>query len=180
MSKTKKEQIFEAAAHTILKEGLSQLTLQQVAEHANMTKAGLLYHFSSKEDLIQQMNEHAVASFRQQLDTYQETYKNEKAPFVRAYILATLNDLDRQNTTQLCTSMLATMSFDEALLNPWRHFYAEFKEKATEEINDPALSQLIRFACDGIWFSEMFQLEPLNREEKTLLLHRILHILEEG
>lgn len=65
MSKTKKEQIFEAKKfHTILKEGLSQLTLQQVAEHANMTKAGLLYHFSSKEDLIQQMNEHAVASFR--------------------------------------------------------------------------------------------------------------------
>ncbi|MEB2268656.1 TetR/AcrR family transcriptional regulator [Bacillus safensis] len=54
MSKTKKEQIFDAAASTILKEGVSQLTLQQVAEHANMTKAGLLYHFSSKEELIQQ------------------------------------------------------------------------------------------------------------------------------
>lgn len=36
MSKTKKEQIFDAAASTILKEGVSQLTLQQVAEHANM------------------------------------------------------------------------------------------------------------------------------------------------
>ncbi|WP_236638994.1 hypothetical protein [Bacillus pumilus] len=94
--------------------------------------------------------------------------------------MATLNDLDMQNTTQLCTSMLATMSFDEALLNPWRDFYAEFKEKAAEEINDSTLSQLIRLACDGIWFSEMFQLEPLNREEKTLLLHRILHLLEEG
>ncbi|MDM5320029.1 TetR family transcriptional regulator [Bacillus altitudinis] len=44
MSKTKKEQIFDAAARTILEEGLSQLTLQQVAEHAHMTKAGLLYH----------------------------------------------------------------------------------------------------------------------------------------
>ncbi|MCY7430115.1 hypothetical protein MCZ49_00105 [Bacillus safensis] len=26
----------------------------------------------------------------------------------------------------------------------------------------------------------MFQLEPLKREEKNLLLHRILHLLEEG
>lgn len=65
MSKTKKEQIFEAAARTILKEGLSQLTLQHVAEHAHMTKAGLLYHFSSKEELIQKMNEHAIVCFRQ-------------------------------------------------------------------------------------------------------------------
>ncbi|MCP9284715.1 hypothetical protein QRD88_08430 [Bacillus safensis] len=85
-----------------------------------------------------------------------------------------------QHTTQLCTSMLATMSFDDALLHPWHAFYAEFKEKAAEEISDPALSQLIRLACDGIWFSEMFQLEPLKREEKNLLLHRILHLLEEG
>jgi len=36
--------------------------------------------------------------------------------------------------------MLATMSFDDALLHPWRDFYAEFKEKAPEEISDPALS----------------------------------------
>ena len=71
--------------------------------------------------------------------------------------------------------MLATMSFDEALLNPWRHFYAEFKEKATEEINDPALSQLIRLACDGIWFSEMFQLEPLNREENPFTSSDFTH-----
>lgn len=49
-----------------------------------MTKAGLLYHFSSKEELIQQMNEHAILCFRQQLETYQETYKHEKAPYVRA------------------------------------------------------------------------------------------------
>ncbi|WLW71147.1 TetR/AcrR family transcriptional regulator [Bacillus safensis] len=108
MSKTKKEQIFDAAASTILKEGLSQLTLQQVAEHANMTKARLLYHFSSKEELIQQMNEHAILCFRQQLETYYETYKHEKAPYVRAYLLATSHDLNMQHTPQLCTSMLAT------------------------------------------------------------------------
>ncbi|RAP24464.1 hypothetical protein C2W59_01981 [Bacillus pumilus] len=57
MSKTKKEQIFEAAARTILKEGLSQLTLQKVAEHAHMTKAGLLYHFSSKQGRAHSKNE---------------------------------------------------------------------------------------------------------------------------
>ncbi|MCY7676527.1 hypothetical protein [Bacillus safensis] len=49
-----------------------------------MTKAGLLYHFSSKEELIQQMNEHVILCFRQQLETYQETSKHEKAPYVRA------------------------------------------------------------------------------------------------
>ncbi|MCY7475132.1 TetR/AcrR family transcriptional regulator [Bacillus safensis] len=77
----------------MLKEGLSQLTLQQVAEHANMTKAGLLYHFSSKEELIQQMNEHAILCFRQQLETYYETYKHEKAPYVRAYYIYWPHDM---------------------------------------------------------------------------------------
>lgn len=73
-----------------------------------MTKARLLYHFSSKEELIQQMNEHAILCFRQQLEAYYETYKHETAPYVRAYLLATSHDLNMQHTTQLCTSMLAT------------------------------------------------------------------------
>lgn len=63
-----------------------------------------------------------------------------------------------QHTPQLYTSLLATMSFNDALLQPWRDFYAEFKEKAAEEINDPALSQLIRLAVMGYGFQKCFSL----------------------
>ncbi|MEH7653104.1 hypothetical protein [Bacillus safensis] len=38
MSKTKKEQIFDAAARMILKEGVRHLILQQMAEHAGFQK----------------------------------------------------------------------------------------------------------------------------------------------
>ncbi|MCY8522905.1 TetR/AcrR family transcriptional regulator [Bacillus atrophaeus] len=176
---SKKEEIFEAAAKTITEKGLKHLTLSRVAKEANMTKAGLLYHFSSKEELINEMNEYAISNFQNLLDHHQENLQSDKAVFVKSFVLATLDDLELQNTVQLCTSMLATMSFNEELLKPWRTFYTEFKKKADEEISDPATSHLIRLVCDGIWFSEMFQLEPLQQKEKALLLKRLMNVIEE-
>ncbi|MCY8818596.1 hypothetical protein MOE19_17965 [Bacillus atrophaeus] len=38
---------------------------------------------------------------------------------------------------------------------------------------------MIRLVCDGIWFSEMFQLEPLQQKEKALLLKRLMNVIEE-
>lgn len=176
---SKKDEIFEAASKTITEKGLKHLTLNSVAKEANMTKAGLLYHFSSKEELIREMNQNAISSFRSLLQQYQAKLGPCRGAYVKSFMLATLDDFRMKNTIQLCTSVLATAAYDEGLLKPWREFYAEFKKRALKELSNPALAHLIRLACDGIWFSEMFQLEPLDHEEKALLLNHVMKLIEE-
>lgn len=47
----KKSQIVELAAKIIVEEGVARLTLSHIAAKAGLTKAGLLYHFPTMQDL---------------------------------------------------------------------------------------------------------------------------------
>jgi len=47
-----KEKLIEAAATTILRFGLRKTTLEDIGRVAGVTKAAVLYHFHSKEELI--------------------------------------------------------------------------------------------------------------------------------
>jgi AcrR family transcriptional regulator len=52
-----REVILEAAANLVHEQGASALTLDATCARAGMSKGGLLYHFRSKEELIQGMME---------------------------------------------------------------------------------------------------------------------------
>ena len=50
---TTRENIFNAANNIIRENGLEGFTLDAVAKKANVSKGGLLYHFPSKNALIE-------------------------------------------------------------------------------------------------------------------------------
>lgn len=49
---TKRREILEIALELIAENGYANINLQQIADAAKITKAGLLYHFGSKENLL--------------------------------------------------------------------------------------------------------------------------------
>jgi AcrR family transcriptional regulator len=51
-----KEELLEHAMAIALKEGVSAVTLDRVAESAGVTKGGLLYHFRSKNELFREIS----------------------------------------------------------------------------------------------------------------------------
>lgn len=63
MRKTKQEaektyiSLLEAAADLFLQKGVSRTTLQDIADHANMTKGAVYWHFKGKEDIIRALME---------------------------------------------------------------------------------------------------------------------------
>lgn len=44
--------LLDAAADIVSKQGVQQLTIDAVAQAANVTKAGLIYHFKTRDDLL--------------------------------------------------------------------------------------------------------------------------------
>ena len=53
-----RESIFEACSQILRHEGLTNLTLQAVANEAGISKGGLLYHFETKEALVEALFEY--------------------------------------------------------------------------------------------------------------------------
>ena len=55
-TQTTRQQIIHAAFALIRREGVARLTIEAVAQEAGLSKGGVLYHFRSKEALIQAMD----------------------------------------------------------------------------------------------------------------------------
>lgn len=47
-----REQILDAAEYVAIEQGTLQLTIDNIAKHARLSKGGVLYHFPSKKDLV--------------------------------------------------------------------------------------------------------------------------------
>lgn len=72
-TKEKRLEILRIAADVIGKEGSSQATLEEIADRAGMTRAGLLYYFGSKRNLLSE-----VIKIRDHYDF--QTHKAEPLP----------------------------------------------------------------------------------------------------
>src|SRR4051812_40532356 len=76
-----RDRLLDAAGTVVMREGAQALTLDAVAEEAEVSKGGLLYHFKSKRDLVEALIERWMAEFQREIDS-------SDPAFVRGYVTA--------------------------------------------------------------------------------------------
>ena len=64
---SKRDDVLEAVVTIIERDGLTAVTLDAVAAEIGMTRAGLLYHFPSREALIRATHEHLAGQWEREL-----------------------------------------------------------------------------------------------------------------
>ena len=60
--------ILTAAERVALRDGVLRLTVEAVAREAKLSKGGVLYHFATKESLIQAMLDRLIQYCEQEID----------------------------------------------------------------------------------------------------------------
>ena len=63
-----RDRLLDAAATVVHRDGAQALTLDAVAQEAEVSKGGLLYHFRSKRELVEGMVERWLADFGREID----------------------------------------------------------------------------------------------------------------
>ena len=76
----------------VVEHDVGALTFDKIAEQANMSKGGILYHFSSKDKLIKAMVESFVAKFETGIATFMAEDDVEIGRYSRAYLRATMGE----------------------------------------------------------------------------------------
>ncbi|MFD0713444.1 TetR/AcrR family transcriptional regulator [Paenibacillus sp. GCM10027626] len=173
---SKKLDLLEAASRVILESGVSGLTLEAVAVEANVSKGGLLYHYPSKDKLIQAMNQYVIDQFRAMLEHEVKAGRT----FHQAYLYATLNSLRDAKYLNVNTSLLAAVSNNRDILAMWKEEYKDYRRRFSAERCKPEVSLLIQTVCDGLWYSKLFDLSALDLEKEQQLLEYLLVLLEEN
>jgi AcrR family transcriptional regulator len=174
-AQTTRQQILHAAFALIRREGVARLTIEAVAEEAGLSKGGVLYHFRSKEALIQAMVASLVERFNADIETARreepEDERTTPGSWLRAYIRASAGPAEEDEDT---AALLAAVSNDPRLLEPLQSQYVRWQAQVEAGGVDPALATVIRLALDGLWMADLFGLAPPEGE----LRERVFATLE--
>lgn len=96
MEKIRKDQVIQAAKTCIVEKGISQMSMKDIAEEANVS-TGIIYHyFKNKEDVLLQV---LKESFRKSHEQVMETVEPLKTPHEKlTRHLENINRVPKENT----------------------------------------------------------------------------------
>ncbi|MGG3448524.1 TetR/AcrR family transcriptional regulator [Domibacillus aminovorans] len=165
---TLEKELLAATSRIINTQGVSRLTLENVAQEAGVSKGGLLYHFPNKKALIMGVLNQIIQRYTDSFLTpsNQDTDPGET---LRAYIEVSLKD-----PQQMTSGLLAAMTSDPELLAPFQEHYELWQKQIEEDGVDPVIATIIRLAVDGLWFSDMFGLAPIQDNLRENVLNELL------
>jgi len=160
-----KDRLLDAAAKVVHRDGAQALTLDAVAKEAEVSKGGLLYHFKSKNELVNAMVERWMAEFGQEID-------GAGPNFVRAYIKASAPAGKEE------LGMLAALVADPSLLVAVRRQYGIWQDRVERESRDPVDATVARLAADGLWLAELLGMGPPTGALREDVLRRLSALAE--
>ena len=159
-----RDRLLDAAGTVVMRDGAQALTLDAVAEEAEVSKGGLLYHFKSKRDLVEGMVERWLAEFQREMD-------EKDTEFIRGYIKASAPEGNE-------LGMLAALVADPSLLVAVRKQYGIWQDRVEREGRDPVDATVARLAADGLWLAELLGMGPPTGELRERVLQRLLDLAE--
>lgn len=167
--------LLDQAARITLEQGLSKVTFQAVADAVGVTKGGVMHHFATKNALVLEVFNDAMAKFEAEVDTAMAKDPVRYGAFTRAYIDATISlgekgqeEFDNQAT------LYVLMLGDSELRALWAQWANEQLKKHEATDNTETLC-MVRLVADGIWLSDF---SGINISEKQSLRDRLIKMTQ--
>jgi AcrR family transcriptional regulator len=165
--------ILDAACRVVLDKGVSALTLDATAQEAGVSKGGLLYHFPSKNSLIEGMIERLIRAFDLALE--RELAKNN-GDWLVAYINASF--VSDPDYNQLSSALSAAIANNPELLKPLQDHFVEWQKKAEASAPSPEVGTIIRLTMDGLWLSDLLGFAPPTPAMRKKMLKVLMEMIK--
>lgn len=171
-----KQKILRAAAQVINNTGVLALTLEAVAKEAKISKGGLLYHFPSKDALLQGMNDYLLQGFIAEVENTVKQDPNEKGKWSRAYTAVTFNQSDSE--LDMNVAFLAAVATNPELLKAMAKHLQVLQTRIENDQIDPIVATVIRLAVDGMYFNQLYGMN-LREDVHDKVLDYLLSLAKE-
>lgn len=173
-----REAILDAAEAVVMQSGAAHLTLDAVAEAAGVSKGGLLYHFPSKDALVEGMIRRCVTQFEADSRATEQKLPDSPARDLKAYIQAALDDEGPRR--QVNVALLAAGANNPELLQPVREHNRVFFSELASRKRGFERAVAVVLAAYGLWFLEALQLSMLSAKQRQRVVQEILALAESG
>ncbi|WP_158879393.1 TetR/AcrR family transcriptional regulator [Amycolatopsis anabasis] len=164
-----RDRILDAYVKFLIDHGPAAVTLEAVAAEAGVSKGGLLYHFGSKDALLDGLLDRVDELTTRDL----EEARNAPEGLIRFYLRTSATDASMDNPLHRAT--LATfrlMGHDPKVLTASKRYEARWREALAEHVDDPLTADLIAVVGDGLY------LRGTLGEDSTALLSSLDEVLD--
>lgn len=168
-----RSKIIDAAIQIVREKAPTRLTLDEAARQAGVSKGGVLYHFTSKNDLIEAMIERLVCEQEAQIPLFYEREPEGPYRWLRAYVNYFFAE-DGPGKDPASSACLAAMALNPALLKPVRAMMQVATRRMMSDSPDKNLATLISVGLDGLFTDQALGMrrydeDTLARLHKTIL-----------
>jgi len=175
--KDTRSKLLDAAAQLVKQKGAESLTLDATARAAGVSKGGLLYHFPTKDALIEGLLRAMGEQFDTLIDHYLELEPPAPGRWLRAYINATFDDTPLN--LDVANLLLGSIAANPYLLRVVQEMYARWEAAALSDGLSRARAWVVRMAVDNYWADAAIHpaqfADPDDRRDLIEELMRLTH-----
>ncbi|NJN50512.1 MAG: TetR/AcrR family transcriptional regulator [Gammaproteobacteria bacterium] len=169
--------ILESAARIVAAAGAAHLTIDAVAAKAAMSKGGVLYHFPTKQALLEGMLERLLEQMAERAAANRAAHADEPNA---ALIARMIEEHDQRPAERAMTwAILAAAAEDPESLAPARLAAQQAFDEAAQGSNPPVMGWVLLLATEGLRVLEMLKLLPLSRNERAEVHAHLLRLAKE-
>lgn len=191
-SEFRKQQLIEATMDCIDRLGLSQTTLARIAERAGLSQGNVVFHFHSKDALLEQTLSHLSEEYKTNWQQALETAPVESGAQVRALIEASF-------ATQICNRKKISVWFafwgesrsrpkymelcganDRAFSDKLLELCAAIESKHEARLSAATAALAIEGMIDGLWQNFLIGPPRFKRNQAIRLVFELLDSIYPG
>lgn len=161
---SKRALILESAANIVETSGAAHLTIDAVASAASISKGGVLYHFPSKQALLEGMLERLLEQYAARKAAHRQAQDESVNAALLAHILAEYEQTPAERA--MSRAILAAAAEDPELIAPARAVIKDAFEDTAAGSNPPEMGWVLLLATEGLRYLEMLKLLPLSEVER--------------
>ena len=170
-----------AAAKVIERDGAGHLTLEKVAAEADLSKGGLLYHYPSKDALLQGLLDHLLEN-RAGLIEGSGSGSGSAESVNDATLLNSLIDADfdlPKDERIMAQGLIAASAENPELIAPAQHHVEAVFAQLGKANNTATSARTIFLASQGLQFLELLGLLSLSAAERNEIRRHLKALTKE-
>jgi AcrR family transcriptional regulator len=166
--------LLDAALDLIAERGVAELTYDALAERAGVSKGGLLYHFESKEALLEALAERLIERYAEARRKTKEGLPDTPSRELKGYAIASMHN--RSKADRASARLRMSGLYDN---RPGKAYYAQrFREISAELDFDRAA--IVHLAVEGLWYMELAGVSPFSAMERRQIVLKLLSLADGG
>ncbi|WP_369055285.1 TetR/AcrR family transcriptional regulator [Kineococcus terrestris] len=144
---TTRERLLDAFAAVVVATGPRSATLEAVAAEAGVSKGGLLYHFATKDALVDALLARAERVVADDLAAMREAPEGAAVYYVRTSLAPVDDPLHRA----MVAVLRLAQDGDPRAAAGYAAAAESWRALIEEQVGDPALARTLQLVGDGLW-----------------------------